>query len=92
MLIEMGLIAPLLPFDVTLHRTVVGVSMLTREINGSSNQIVVRPPGFEPGTRGWKPLVITPSLQALELGGLMTSLNRFGILNGLKRGCLNGYS
>ncbi len=26
-------------------------------------RVMVRPPGFEPGTRGWKPLVITPSLQ-----------------------------
>ena len=39
---------------------------------------VVRPPGFEPGTRGWKPLVITPSLQALGLAECMLSLNRFG--------------
>ena len=39
---------------------------------------VVRPPGFEPGTRGWKPLVITPSLQALGLAERMLSLNRFG--------------
>ena len=53
---------------------------------------VVRPPGFEPGTRGWKPLVITPSLQALELSGHMSSLNRFGILNDLKSVCLLGYS
>ncbi len=53
---------------------------------------VVRPPGFEPGTRGWKPLVITPSLQALELSGYMSSLNRFGILNDLKSVCLHGYS
>ncbi len=39
---------------------------------------MVRPPGFEPGTRGWKPLVITPSLQARGLGERMLSLNRFG--------------
>ncbi len=39
---------------------------------------VVRPPGFEPGTRGWKPLVITPSLQARGLGEHTLSLNRFG--------------
>ena len=39
---------------------------------------VVRPPGFEPGTRGWKPLVITPSLQALVPAERMLSLNRFG--------------
>ena len=53
---------------------------------------VVRPPGFEPGTRGWKPLVITPSLQALVLSGHMSSLNRFGVLNDLKSVCLHGYS
>ena len=52
---------------------------------------VVRPPGFEPGTRGWKPLVITPSLQALGLSGHMPSLNRFGELNDLKSVCLHGY-
>ena|GEM_PF-3008363 len=39
---------------------------------------MVRPPGFEPGTRGWKPLVITPSLQARGLGERTLSLNRFG--------------
>ena len=39
---------------------------------------MVRPPGFEPGTRGWKPLVITPSLQARGLGEHTLSLNRFG--------------
>ena len=53
---------------------------------------VVRPPGFEPVTRGWKPLVITPSLQALGLGGHMSSLNRFGVLNDLKSVYLHGYS
>ena len=36
--------------------------------------------------------MITPSLQALVLGGLMASLNRFGRLNDLKSECLNGYS
>ena len=40
--------------------------------------VMVRPPGFEPGTRGWKPLVITPSLQALTLAESMASLNGFG--------------
>ena len=52
---------------------------------------VVRPPGFEPGTRGWKPLVITPSLQALILSGHISSLNRFGVLNDLKSVYLHGY-
>ena len=45
---------------------------------------VVRPPGFEPGTRGWKPLVITPSLQARGPDELIASLNRFGWLKNLK--------
>ena len=52
---------------------------------------MVRPPGFEPGTRGWKPLVITPSLQALILSEYISSLNRFGVLNDLKRVRLHGY-
>tara|TARA_B100002052_G_scaffold270415_1_gene270576 strand:- start:621 stop:887 length:267 start_codon:yes stop_codon:yes gene_type:complete len=38
----------------------------------------VRPPGFEPGTRGWKPLVITPSLQARITSETIDFLNRFG--------------
>ena len=52
---------------------------------------VVRPPGFEPGTRGWKPLVITPSLQARKLSEYISSLNRFGVLNDLKSVHLHGY-
>ena len=51
---------------------------------------MVRPPGFEPGTRGWKPLVITPSLQALEPGDHIASLNRFGRLKELKSKSMHG--
>ncbi len=77
----------------TALRAALGVSMLhSFRCEEISNGILVRPPGFEPGTRGWKPLVITPSLQALVLGGLMVSLNRFGKLNDLKSECLHGYS
>ena len=49
---------------------------------------VGRPPGFEPGTRGWKPLVITPSRQALTLAESMASLNGFGRLRKFKSRCL----
>ena len=49
--------------------------------------VMVRPPGFEPGTRGWKPLVITPSLQALALSESMASLNGFGRLRKFKNRC-----
>ena len=43
-----------------------------------SKDFLVRPPGFEPGTRGWKPLVITPSLQARTISETIDFLNRFG--------------
>lgn len=70
------------------------VSMLQSQLTNFyvMEKKMVRPPGFEPGTRGWKPLVITPSLQAPELGGRIASLNRFGLLRNLKSESLLGLS
>ena len=93
MLIEVTAEGSTLSVDGTELRVAFGVSMLhSFRCVETLNGILVRPPGFEPGTRGWKPLVITPSLQALGLGGHMSSLNRFGVLNDLKSVCLHGYS